>query len=141
MRASDILGRLGGEEFVAILPASSDDSGGGGGTRPALAFETPGVMVADQPVGATVSIGVASGEPGADVMALIDGGRQGALQGQGERPQPGRAVGGAASVPRDERLDALPAVSGRRRSRRTGDDLRSSSAHRDSVQEFQIESG
>ena len=28
-------------------------------------------MVADQAVGATVSIGVASGEPGADVMVMI----------------------------------------------------------------------
>ena len=35
MRASDMLGRIGGEEFVAILPGAADRCGGGGGARAA----------------------------------------------------------------------------------------------------------
>ena len=70
MRASDILGRLGGEEFVAILPGSVTDAAVAA-ERVRAAFEAAGVTVADQPVGATVSIGVASGEPGADVLAMM----------------------------------------------------------------------
>jgi diguanylate cyclase (GGDEF)-like protein len=71
MRASDIVGRLGGEEFVAILPASSDIAVIAA-QRVRRSFETLGAVVNGQPVGATVSIGAASGEPGADVMALIE---------------------------------------------------------------------
>ena len=70
MRASDILGRLGGEEFVAILPGSANEAAVAA-ERVRAAFETAGVTVADQPLGATVSVGVASGEPGADVLSLI----------------------------------------------------------------------
>jgi diguanylate cyclase (GGDEF)-like protein len=71
LRASDIVGRLGGEEFVAILPASSDIAVIAA-QRVRRSFETLGAVVNGQPVGATVSIGAASGEPGADVMALIE---------------------------------------------------------------------
>ncbi len=70
MRASDILGRFGGEEFVAILPGSANDAAVAA-ERVRAAFEAAGLTVADQPVGATVSIGVASGEPGADIMVMI----------------------------------------------------------------------
>lgn len=71
MRASDIVGRLGGEEFVAILPASTDIAVIAA-QRVRRSFETLGAVVNGQPVGATVSIGAASGETGADVMALIE---------------------------------------------------------------------
>lgn len=70
MRASDILGRLGGEEFVAILPGSVCEAAIAA-ERVRAAFEVAGVTVANLPLGATVSIGVASGEPGTDVMTLI----------------------------------------------------------------------
>ncbi|MPZ40351.1 MAG: diguanylate cyclase [Rhizobiales bacterium] len=70
MRASDIVGRLGGEEFVAILPGSMSEAAVAA-ERVRLAFETAGTMVANLPLGATVSIGVASGEPGTDVMSLV----------------------------------------------------------------------
>ncbi len=58
MRLHDIVGRLGGEEFAAILP---------GGTETALmvgervrsAFETSGVEIAGHAMNATVSIGIA----------------------------------------------------------------------------------
>jgi diguanylate cyclase (GGDEF)-like protein len=71
MRASDIVGRLGGEEFVAILPASADIAVIAA-QRVRRAFETVGATVNGHPVSATVSIGAASGEPGADIMALIE---------------------------------------------------------------------
>ncbi len=70
MRASDLLGRFGGEEFVAILPGNASEAAVAA-ERVRAAFEAAGVMVADQVVDATVSIGVASGEPGADIISLI----------------------------------------------------------------------
>ena len=70
MRASDLLGRFGGEEFVAILPGTASEAAVAA-ERVRAAFEAAGVMVADQLLSATVSIGVASGEPGADIIALI----------------------------------------------------------------------
>jgi diguanylate cyclase (GGDEF)-like protein len=71
LRASDIVGRLGGEEFVAILPASADIAVIAA-QRVRRSFETLGAEVKGHPVAATVSIGAASGEPGADIMALIE---------------------------------------------------------------------
>jgi diguanylate cyclase (GGDEF)-like protein len=70
MRASDIFGRFGGEEFVAILPGNVNDAAIAA-ERVRAAFEVAGTMVCDQLARATVSIGVASGEPGADVISLI----------------------------------------------------------------------
>jgi diguanylate cyclase (GGDEF)-like protein len=70
MRASDLLGRFGGEEFVAILPGTASEAAVAA-ERVRAAFEAAGVMVADHLLSATVSIGVASGEPGADIIALI----------------------------------------------------------------------
>ncbi len=59
MRASDIIGRLGGEEFAAIVPEPME----GAMTiakRLRAAFEAAGVSVAGHAVGATVSIGTAT---------------------------------------------------------------------------------
>jgi diguanylate cyclase (GGDEF)-like protein len=71
LRASDIVGRLGGEEFVAILPAPADIAVIAA-QRVRGSFEILGGVVNGHPVNATVSIGAASGEPGADIMALIE---------------------------------------------------------------------
>ncbi len=109
MRASDVLGRIGGEEFVAILPGSATDAAVAA-ERVRLAFEAAAVTIADQPIGATVSIGVASGEPGADITAMIaaadkalymakENGRN-RTELTDERP---------SAPPRDERLEPLPA--------------------------------
>jgi diguanylate cyclase (GGDEF)-like protein len=70
MRASDLVGRLGGEEFVAILPGTVDDAAVVA-ERVRAAFQAAGATVADFAVGATVSVGIASGEPGAEVSAML----------------------------------------------------------------------
>ena len=70
MRASDILGRLGGEEFVAIFPGTASDAAVVA-DRVRAAFQAAAVTVAGVAVKATVSIGVASGEPGAEVSAML----------------------------------------------------------------------
>ena len=72
MRSSDIVGRLGGEEFAAIVPESS-----GIACRIAdrlrVAFGAAGVTVGPHAIGATVSIGAATSyEPVANLDALIN---------------------------------------------------------------------
>src|ERR1019366_7806391 len=60
MRATDIVGRLGGEEFVALLPATLADARVVA-ERVRRAFETAGATVAGCDLNATVSIGAACG--------------------------------------------------------------------------------
>ena len=62
MRVSDVIGRLGGEEFVAILPGSIADAMLVG-ERVRLAFEKAGAEISGHDIGATVSIGVAEAGP------------------------------------------------------------------------------
>jgi len=69
-RASDILGRLGGEEFVAILPGTLADAKIVA-ERIRRSFEAAAVQVAGHGLDATVSIGAACGEPGTDIVALL----------------------------------------------------------------------
>jgi len=71
MRASDIIGRLGGEEFAAIIPEPMEMV-----TRIAervrVGFEAAGVTVDGHAVGATLSIGAATSyDAGAGIDALI----------------------------------------------------------------------
>ena len=68
MRAADVIGRFGGEEFVAILPGNLADATVAA-ERVRLAFQAAAGTVADCRLDATVSIGAASG--GIDVAALI----------------------------------------------------------------------
>jgi diguanylate cyclase (GGDEF)-like protein len=70
MRTSDIVGRLGGEEFVALLPGSLADAKVVA-ERVRSAFQAAGVTVAGHGLYATVSIGAASGQPGTDIVALL----------------------------------------------------------------------
>lgn len=58
MRTNDIIGRLGGEEFAAILP-SGVDVAVVVADRVRMAFEAAGVQVSGRAIGATVSIGAA----------------------------------------------------------------------------------
>jgi diguanylate cyclase (GGDEF)-like protein len=70
MRTSDIVGRFGGEEFVALLPGNLADAGIVA-ERVRAAFEAAGVAVAGCQLNATVSIGAACGQPGTDIVALL----------------------------------------------------------------------
>jgi len=70
MRTNDIVGRLGGEEFVAVLPGTLKDAAAAAErVRAALAassIERNGMRIA-----ATVSVGVACGSPSAPIDGLI----------------------------------------------------------------------
>jgi diguanylate cyclase (GGDEF)-like protein len=60
MRAQDIIGRLGGEEFAAILPGSAEAIVPVA-ERVRLAFASQAVKISGAPVNGTVSIGTATG--------------------------------------------------------------------------------
>ncbi len=71
LRASDVVARLGGEEFAAILPADRDQAANIA-ERVRAAFEAAGVVAAGHRIGATVSIGAAvSDAPVTNVEALL----------------------------------------------------------------------
>jgi diguanylate cyclase (GGDEF)-like protein len=60
MRDSDVVGRLGGEEFAAIVLGSVNDAAIAA-ERVRAAFEAAGAVIVGHQIGATVSIGVADG--------------------------------------------------------------------------------
>jgi diguanylate cyclase (GGDEF)-like protein len=70
MRATDVVCRLGGEEFVAIIPGSLDDAIAIA-ERVRVAFEAAACTVSGRYVGATVSVGVASHEAATNIDALL----------------------------------------------------------------------
>ena len=83
MRADDVIGRLGGEEFVAILPSKLADAAAVA-ERVRAAFAAAGAELDGRQIAATVSAGVACGSPLATVEALIARGRCRALPRQNE---------------------------------------------------------
>jgi diguanylate cyclase (GGDEF)-like protein len=70
LRASDVVARFGGEEFVAILPGSLSEAKTVA-ERVRAAFETAAGAVGGLPVAATVSVGAASAAADADVATLL----------------------------------------------------------------------
>lgn len=71
MRADDTVGRLGGEEFAAIL-SGTVEAAATVAHRVRMAFEVAGTRIAGIPVGATVSVGVASmSASGSDIHELL----------------------------------------------------------------------
>jgi diguanylate cyclase (GGDEF)-like protein len=71
MRTSDIVGRLGGEEFAAIVPGTMDIAAKIA-ERLRAGFEIAGATVGAHAIGATVSIGAATAyAPATDLDALI----------------------------------------------------------------------
>jgi diguanylate cyclase (GGDEF)-like protein len=71
LRATDVLARLGGEEFAAILPGDLN-AASIAAERVRSAFDTAGREVSGQAIGATVSIGAATAhELPCDVAALL----------------------------------------------------------------------
>ena len=70
LRISDLSGRIGGEEFAALLPCSLEE-GVIAAERVREAFANSGVAVEDGPVDTTVSIGVAGGPAGTELEVLL----------------------------------------------------------------------
>lgn len=70
LRVSDLSGRVGGEEFAALLPCSVEEAVVAA-DRVRVAFETAGIVVDGAPVATTVSIGVAGGRAGSDLDVLL----------------------------------------------------------------------
>jgi diguanylate cyclase (GGDEF)-like protein len=70
MRSTDLVGRLGGEEFAAIVPATLGEALTIA-ERVRCAFELAGQTVSNRPVGATVSVGAACGHPARGFDALL----------------------------------------------------------------------
>ena len=71
LRAADVLARLGGEEFVAILPAGSAEAVMIG-ERLRATFQAAAVDVSSRRVNATVSIGVATWVTPANINMLLE---------------------------------------------------------------------
>ena len=70
LRISDLSGRVGGEEFAALLPCSLEE-GVVVAERVREAFENSGIVVEDGPVDTTVSVGVAGGPAGTELEVLL----------------------------------------------------------------------
>ncbi|MFY9952047.1 diguanylate cyclase [Bradyrhizobium sp.] len=70
LRISDLSGRIGGEEFAALLPCSLEE-GVLAAERVREAFASSGIVVEDGPVDTTVSIGVAGGPAGTELEVLL----------------------------------------------------------------------
>src|SRR5205823_903969 len=70
MRDNDVVARLGGEEFVVMLPGTVSDAVAAA-ERVRLAFEAAGRTVRAHELAATVSVGAACGAPTANIAQLI----------------------------------------------------------------------
>ncbi|WJR81456.1 GGDEF domain-containing protein [Bradyrhizobium sp. NP1] len=70
LRISDLSGRIGGEEFAALLPCSLEE-GVIVAERVREAFEASGIVCEDGAVDTTVSIGVAGGPAGTELEVLL----------------------------------------------------------------------
>lgn len=70
LRESDLSGRIGGEEFAALLPCTIEEAVIAA-ERVRLSFATSGIAVDDAPVETTVSIGVAGGPANTDLEVLL----------------------------------------------------------------------
>jgi diguanylate cyclase (GGDEF)-like protein len=70
LRITDLSGRVGGEEFAALLPCSLEE-GVLAAERVREAFEASGIVDETGPVDTTVSIGVAGGPAGTELEVLL----------------------------------------------------------------------
>jgi diguanylate cyclase (GGDEF)-like protein len=70
LRLSDLSGRIGGEEFAALLPCPLDE-GVVAAERVREAFEGSGIVCEEGKVDTTVSIGVAGGPAGTELEVLL----------------------------------------------------------------------
>ena len=70
LRITDLSGRVGGEEFAALLPCPLEE-GVIAAERVREAFADSGIVVEDGPVDTTVSIGVVGGPAGTELEVLL----------------------------------------------------------------------
>jgi diguanylate cyclase (GGDEF)-like protein len=70
LRITDLSGRIGGEEFAALLPCALDE-GAAVAERVRESFAASGLESDDGPVDTTVSIGVAGGPAGTELEVLL----------------------------------------------------------------------
>jgi diguanylate cyclase (GGDEF)-like protein len=70
MRATDVIGRLGGEEFAAILPGTTAEAHVVA-ERVRLAFQAAGLEISSHKIGASVSIGLVCAVPPVDIDQLL----------------------------------------------------------------------
>jgi diguanylate cyclase (GGDEF)-like protein len=70
LRITDLSGRIGGEEFAALLPCSLEE-GVLAAERVRETFEGAGIVCEQGPVDTTVSIGVAGGPAGTELEVLL----------------------------------------------------------------------
>jgi diguanylate cyclase (GGDEF)-like protein len=70
LRISDLCGRIGGEEFAAMLPCSMEEALYAA-ERVREAFENCGIVIDEGPVATTVSIGVAGGAANTELDVLL----------------------------------------------------------------------
>ncbi len=70
LRITDLSGRIGGEEFAALLPCSLEE-GVLAAERVRETFAASGIAVDEGPVDTTVSIGVAGGPAGTELEVLL----------------------------------------------------------------------
>ncbi|CCE00827.1 diguanylate cyclase [Bradyrhizobium sp. STM 3809] len=70
LRLTDLSGRIGGEEFAALLPCSIEEAMVAA-ERVREAFAASGVVCEEKPVDTTVSIGVAGGPAGTELDVLL----------------------------------------------------------------------
>jgi diguanylate cyclase (GGDEF)-like protein len=70
LRISDLCGRIGGEEFAALLPCPIDEAVTAA-ERVREAFQDSGIAVDDAPIATTVSIGVAGGPAHVELDVLL----------------------------------------------------------------------
>jgi diguanylate cyclase (GGDEF)-like protein len=70
LRITDLSGRIGGEEFAALLPCSLEEAVVAA-ERVREAFENSGIVDESGPVETTVSIGVAGGPAGTELEVLL----------------------------------------------------------------------
>lgn len=70
LRITDLCGRIGGEEFAALLPCPMEEALRAA-ERVREAFATSGIVVDEMPLDTTVSIGVAGGPVGTELEVLL----------------------------------------------------------------------
>jgi diguanylate cyclase (GGDEF)-like protein len=70
LRATDLIGRVGGEEFAALLPCGMDEAVSAA-ERVREAFQDSGVAIDDEPLATTVSIGLAGGPADTELEVLM----------------------------------------------------------------------